>query len=112
MNLVSWLILLGVIIIVGTIKIIVIAKQYRKVGPNEVLIIAGGRKRDIVQPDGTRLKVGYRYRLGGGEKSLGTTKITAQVAEILAQMPEVFKSLSGVDLKKFLKDKLSPEEKD
>ena len=27
--------------------------------------------------------------IGGGEKSLGTTKITAQVAEVLAQMPDV-----------------------
>ena len=29
----------------------------------------------------------------GGDKSLGTTKITAQVAEVLAQMPEVVQSL-------------------
>jgi flotillin len=47
----------------------------------------------------------------GGDKSLGTTKITAQVAEILAQMPDVVQSLTGADLKKFLKDKLSPENK-
>lgn len=48
----------------------------------------------------------------GGDKGLGTTKITGQVAEILAQMPEVVKSLAGVDLKKFLQDKLTPEHKD
>lgn len=48
----------------------------------------------------------------GGDKSLGTSKITSQVAEVLAQMPEVVKSLIGVDLKKYLKDKLSPEEED
>jgi len=47
----------------------------------------------------------------GGDKGLGTTKITAQVAEVLAQLPEVVKALTGADLKKFLKDKLSPEEK-
>jgi len=47
----------------------------------------------------------------GGDKSLGTTRITAQVAEVLAQLPDVVKSLTGADLKKFLKDKLSPEEK-
>jgi flotillin len=47
----------------------------------------------------------------GGDKSLGTTRITAQVAEVLAQLPEVVKSLTGADLKKFLKDKLSPKEK-
>ena len=45
---------------------------------------------------------------GGGEKGLGTTKITGQVAEILAQMPDIVQSLAGVDLKKFLRDKLSP----
>ena len=49
--------------------------------------------------------------IGGGDKSLGTTKITAQVAEVLAQMPDVVKSLTGVDLKKYLQDKFSPEEK-
>jgi flotillin len=48
----------------------------------------------------------------GGDKSLGTTRITGQVAEILAQMPEVVKSLAGVDLKKFLQDKLTAEPKD
>ena len=49
--------------------------------------------------------------VGGGDKSLGTTKITAQVAEVLAQMPDVVKSLTGVDLKKFLQEKLTPEDK-
>ncbi|GAH70707.1 unnamed protein product, partial [marine sediment metagenome] len=48
----------------------------------------------------------------GGDKGLGTSKITAQVAEILAQMPEVVKSLTGVDLKKYFKEKLTPEEKE
>jgi flotillin len=42
---------------------------------------------------------------------LGTSKITGQVAEILAQLPEVVQSLTGVDLKKFLKDKLNKDEK-
>jgi flotillin len=49
--------------------------------------------------------------VGGGDKSLGTTKITAQVAEVLAQLPDVVKSLTGADLKKFFKDKISPEAK-
>lgn len=48
----------------------------------------------------------------GGEKGPGTSKITGQVAEILAQMPEVVQSLTGVDLKKYFKDKLSPETKE
>jgi flotillin len=48
----------------------------------------------------------------GGEKNLGTTKITAQIAEILAQVPDVVDSLTGVDLKKYLKNKLDPKEKE
>jgi flotillin len=48
----------------------------------------------------------------GGDKSLGTTQITAQVGEILAQMPEVVKSLTGVDLKKYLKKKLDSEDEE
>ncbi len=47
----------------------------------------------------------------GGDKELGTTKITAQVAQVLAQMPEVVKSLTGADIREFLKAKLSPEAK-
>ncbi len=66
MSLISWLILVGVIIVIIALIIFAIAKQYRKVGPNEALIISGGRKRTVVEPDGTKRKVGYRYRLGGG----------------------------------------------
>jgi len=48
----------------------------------------------------------------GGDKELGTTKITAQVAQVLAQMPDVVKSLTGADIHEFLKAKLSPEAKE
>jgi len=63
---VSTLILIGIVIVVIGIILFIFAKQYRKVGPNEVLIIAGGRKRTVISPDGSKVKVGYRYRLGGG----------------------------------------------
>jgi flotillin len=66
MSLVSWLIIIGIIVVVLALILIVLATQYRKVGPNEVLIISGGRKRTVTAPDGTKVKVGYRYRLGGG----------------------------------------------
>jgi flotillin len=66
MSIVSWLIPIVIIIAVIALILIVVAKQYRKVGPNEVLIISGGRKKTITGPDGTKVKVGYRYRLGGG----------------------------------------------
>ena len=66
MSLVSTLILIGIIVVVLVLIGLLIAKQYRKVGPNEVLIISGGRKRTVIEPDGTKKKIGYRYRLGGG----------------------------------------------
>ena len=66
MSLVSTLIWLGIIIIVIGFLIFLAAKQYKKVGPNEVLIISGGRKKSVIEPDGTKRRIGYRYRLGGG----------------------------------------------
>ncbi len=65
MTLVSWLILAGIAIVVLALLSLLLSKQYRKVGPNEALIISG-RKRTMTLPDGTKRKVGYRYRLGGG----------------------------------------------
>jgi flotillin len=66
MNLTSWLIIAGAVVVFFVLVILVLSLRYRKVGPNEALIIAGGRKRTIAMPDGTTQKVGYRYRLGGG----------------------------------------------
>ena len=65
-GLTSWLIVAGAVIVVFALIILVLALRYRKVGPNEALIIAGGRKHAITLADGTKQKVGYRYRLGGG----------------------------------------------
>ncbi len=66
MPLTTWLIIIGAILAFPVIIGVILATQYRKVGPNEALIIAGGRKRTITLPDGTKKKVGYRYKLGGG----------------------------------------------
>lgn len=57
-----------IIIAAAVVGIITLAlwKQYRKVGPNEVLIISGGRKRTVTDPDGTKKKIGYRMHIGGG----------------------------------------------
>jgi len=66
MNWISWLVPAGIIVVILAIIIVIMALQYRKVGPNEAIIISGGRKRTITAPDGTHRKVGYRYRLGGG----------------------------------------------
>jgi flotillin len=66
MSLVSTLILIGIFIVLCVLLALLFSKQYRKVGPNEVLIISGGRKKSLIAADGTKRKVGYRYRLGGG----------------------------------------------
>ncbi len=66
MQLISLLILIGAIVVVVALILIVLAKQYRKVGPNEVLIISGGGKKTVVNPDGTKTKIGYRMHVGGG----------------------------------------------
>ena len=66
MSLVTLFIVFGIIAGVITLFILFIAKQYRKVGPNEVLIISGGRKKSVSLPDGTKQKIGFRFRLGGG----------------------------------------------
>ena len=66
MTILSWIIPAAIIVVILALIIFILAKQYRKVGPNEILIVAGGRKRTVVLPDGRRIKIGYRYRLGGG----------------------------------------------
>jgi len=63
---VSSLIIIIIAIVVVAALVAVVLKNYRKVGPNEVLIISGGRKRTIAMPDGTSRQVGYRIRIGGG----------------------------------------------
>ena len=62
----TWLIIIGAVLVFLVIVGLIMAAQYRKVGPNEALIIAGGRKRTITLSDGSKIKVGYRYKLGGG----------------------------------------------
>jgi flotillin len=57
---------IGVIAAVVAIIIIAMKKQYRKVGPNEVLVVSGGMKRTVVEPDGTKRRIGYRAHIGGG----------------------------------------------
>jgi flotillin len=77
------------------------AKQYRKVGPNEVLIISGGRKRSVIAPDGTKTKIGYRYRLGGGTFVLPFLEtvdvLSMEVITLNIKTPEVLTN-SGVHI--------------
>jgi len=66
MGVLSLFILIGAILVALGLLVLLIAKQYRKVGPNEILIISGGKKRTSIAADGTKSKIGYRYRVGGG----------------------------------------------
>jgi flotillin len=77
-----------------------ILEMYMKVLPDVV--------RAVSEP---LSKVDKIVVVGSSDKSLGTTRITGQIAEVLAQVPEVVKTLTGADLKKFLKDKLSSDPK-
>jgi len=101
MSLVSSLILTGAIILIIAIILLVVAKQYRKVGPNEVLIIAGGRKKTITGPDGSKVKVGYRYRLGGGTFVIPLVetvyRLPMEVITLNIKTPEVLTN-SGVPI--------------
>ena len=45
--------------------LIAVAKRYKKVGPNEVMIISG-RKHEMRNPDGSVEQTGFRIRKGGG----------------------------------------------
>jgi flotillin len=51
--------------IVFLILILAVAKRYRKVGPNQVMIISG-RKHRVGRPDGKSESTGFRIRKGGG----------------------------------------------
>jgi flotillin len=101
MGMVPSLILAGVIVVVIAFILIIVAKQYRKVGPNEVLIIAGGKKKTVVGPDGTKIKVGYRYRLGGGTFVIPfmetVYKLPMDVITLNIKTPEVLTN-SGVPI--------------
>ena len=91
----------GAIILAIAFLLLIIAKQYKKVGPNEVLIISGGRKKTVVGPDGSKVKVGYRYRLGGGTFVLpfveSVYRLPMDVITLNIKTPEVL-THSGVPL--------------
>jgi len=63
-----WGLLIGVVAVVALIGLFtwMMARQYTKVGPNQVLVISGGRVRSITLADGTTKKIGYRVAVGGG----------------------------------------------
>ena len=54
-----------VIVIVLFLLLYMVFSRYTKVGPNQVLIVSG-IKRKIIEPDGTTREVGFRVVKGGG----------------------------------------------
>ncbi len=58
------LIILGIILVLSAI--VFYLKQYKKVSPNEVLVISSKKKYTVKAPDGTSKQIGYRFRVGGG----------------------------------------------
>ncbi|MHC4943851.1 MAG: flotillin family protein, partial [Planctomycetota bacterium] len=59
----TFLIILVVLLVIAGAAL---ALNYKKVGPNEVLIISGGKRQTVTEPDGTIRTIGYRLHIGGG----------------------------------------------
>ena len=62
---VTWIIVIAVVVLLVAGFIFWMTRQYRKAGPNQVLVISG-RKSTITTPDGTQQEIGYKFRIGGG----------------------------------------------
>src|SRR6267378_1841724 len=77
------------------------ASRYTKVGPNEVLVISG-RKRRMIDPDGTPRDVGFRIVKGGGVFVYPVVEkvdiLKLELMTIDVQTPEVYTS-KGVPVK-------------
>src|ERR1035437_4791805 len=77
------------------------ASRYTKVGPNQVLVISG-RKRRIIDPDGTARDVGFRIVKGGGRFVWPVYEkvdiLSLELLTIDVQTPEVYTS-KGVAVK-------------
>jgi flotillin len=99
-----WFSLIGA---VGAILLVIFifagiwASRYTKVGPNEVLVISG-RKRHMIDPDGTARDVGFRIVKGGGVfvwpvfEKVDILKLELMTIDV--QTPEVYTS-KGVPVK-------------
>lgn len=59
------LVYVGIAAAVVVVCFVLWAVNYKKVGPNQVLVISG-RSSSVIDPDGRKRKVGYRLQVGGG----------------------------------------------
>jgi len=93
---------LAVVVVIIAAFVTAVALQYKKVGPNEVLIISGGRGQTIVEPDGTKRQVGYRTHLGGGTFVIPFVEkaqvLSIEMINIETKTPEVY-TVNGVPVK-------------
>ena len=91
----------GALLFVVFIFVIIWASRYTKVGPNQVLVISG-RKRRMVDPDGTTRTVGFRIVKGGGVFVYPVLEkvdlLSLELLTIDVQTPEVY-TLKGVPVK-------------
>ena len=89
------------IVCVLFVFLIVWASRYTKVGPNEVLIVSG-RKKTVLDPDGTTRERGFRIVKGGGTFVVHVVEkvdvLSLELLTIDVQTPEVYTS-KGVPVK-------------
>lgn len=96
----TWLIVILVLVAAVAGLIIWMTRQYRKAGPNEVLVVSG-RKSSITTPDGTKQEIGYRFRIGGGTFVNPFTEqantLPIEVVSVTVKTPEVL-SKDGIPI--------------
>lgn len=105
------------ILIVGFFLLVFILWQfnYRKVGPNQVLVISG-RTSTVTEPDGRKRKVGYRLQVGGGTFVVPFLELVQvmplDVISVSIRCPEVL-TAQGVMIsaEAFGQVKVSPDER-
>ena len=89
------------IVFIFVVSIMVWASRYTKVGPNQVLIVAGRKKR-VIDPDGVERERGFRIVKGGGTFVIPVLEkvdvLSLELLTIDVQTPEVYTS-KGVPVK-------------
>ena len=89
------------IVFTFVVSIMVWASRYTKVGPNQVLIVAGRKKR-VIDPDGVERERGFRIVKGGGTFVVPVLEkvdiLSLELLTIDVQTPEVYTS-KGVPVK-------------
>lgn len=96
----GWYLLIVIVVLAG-LFVLAMVLQYRKVGPNEVLIISGGKRQTLTEPDGTVRTVGYRTHIGGGTFVLPLVEkaqvLPIEMITVSIETPEVY-TAKGVPL--------------